>query len=156
GERRAHRRAPRPRAAHREHGVKAVVFHGPARGVVIEDVAVRGPGPGEGRGAIRAAGLCPPDQGGVHGAIPHPVPVVLGHEGAGVVEAIGPGVTSVKEGDAVILSTLAHCGRCPACEGGKPTACRNAPNPKDTTPFSIGGAPAYQFANASAFAELTL
>jgi Zn-dependent alcohol dehydrogenase len=136
--------------------VKAVVFHGPARGVAIEDVAVRGPGPGEVRVAIRAAGLCHSDQSVIDGTIPYPVPVVLGHEGAGVVEAVGPGVTSVKEGDAVILSTLAHCGRCPACEGGKPTACRNAPNPKDTTPFALGGAPAYQFANASAFAELTL
>ena len=136
--------------------MKAVVFHGPARGVAIEDVAVRGPGAGEVRVAIRAAGLCHSDQSVINGTIPYPVPVVLGHEGAGVVEAVGPGVTSVKEGDAVILSTLAHCGRCPACEGGKPTACRNAPNPKDTTPFTLGGAPAYQFANASAFAELTL
>ena len=106
--------------------------------------------------AIRAAGLCHSDQSVINGTIPYPVPVVLGHEGAGVVESVGPGVTSVKEGDAVILSTLAHCGRCPACEGGKPTACRNAPNPKDVTPFSLRGAPVYQFANASAFAELTL
>ena len=108
-----------------------------ARGVAIEDVAVRDPGPGEVRVAIRAAGLCHSDQSVINGTIPYPVPVVLGHEGAGVVEAVGPGVTSVKEGDAVILSTLAHCGRCPACEGGKPTACRNAPNPKDTTPFTL-------------------
>ena len=71
-----------------------------------------------------------------------------------MVEAVGPGVTSVKEGDAVILSTLAHCGRCPACEVGKPTACRNAPSPKDARPFTVGGKPAYQFANASVFAEL--
>src|SRR5215468_5730224 len=136
--------------------MKAVVFHGPARGVSVDDVAVRDPGPGEVRVAIRAAGLCHSDQSVINGTIPYPVPVVLGHEGAGIIESVGPGVTSVKEGDAVILSTLAHCGRCPACEGGKPTACRNAPNPKDVMPFSLRGAPAYQFANASAFAELTL
>ena len=65
-------------------------------------------------------------------------------------------MTSVKEGDAVVLSTLAHCGRCPACEVGRPTECRNAPNPKDAKPFTVRGAPAYQFANASAFAEQTV
>jgi S-(hydroxymethyl)glutathione dehydrogenase/alcohol dehydrogenase len=92
----------------------------------------------------------------IDGTIPYPVPVVLGHEGAGIVEAIGPGVTSVKEGDAVILSTLAHCGRCPACEVGRSTECRNAPNPKDNKPFTAGGTPAYQFANVSAFAERTV
>ena len=57
---------------------------------------------------------------------------------------------------AVVLSTLAHCGRCRACEVGRPTECRNAPNPKETQPFTVGGAPAYQFANVSAFAERTI
>jgi S-(hydroxymethyl)glutathione dehydrogenase/alcohol dehydrogenase len=136
--------------------VKAAVYYGGGKPVVIEDVGVRAPGPGEVRVRIKAAGLCHSDQSVIDGTIPYPVPVVLGHEGAGIVEDIGPGVTSVREGDSVIISTLAHCGRCRACEGGKPTACKNAPNPKDTTPFTLGGKPAYQFANASAFSELTL
>jgi S-(hydroxymethyl)glutathione dehydrogenase/alcohol dehydrogenase len=84
------------------------------------------------------------------------VPVVLGHEGAGVVDAVGSGVTSVREGDAVIVSTLAHCGRCVACEMGRPTECRNAPSPKDSQPFTVRGKPAFQFANASVFAEKTI
>jgi Zn-dependent alcohol dehydrogenase len=136
--------------------VKAAVYRGGGKPVAIEEVAVRAPGPGEVRVAIQAAGLCHSDQSVIDGTIPYPVPVVLGHEGAGIVEAIGAGVTSVKEGDHVILSTLAHCGRCRACEGGKPTACKNAPNPKDESGFTVGGAPAYRFANVSAFAELTL
>jgi Zn-dependent alcohol dehydrogenase len=136
---------------------RGAVYFGGGKPVSIEEIEVRDPGPGEVRVAIHAAGLCHSDQSVVDGTIPYPVPVVLGHEGAGVVEAVGPGVTSVREGDHVILSTLAHCGRCRACEGGKPTACKNAPNPKDTTPFTIGGGrSAYQFANASAFAERTL
>jgi S-(hydroxymethyl)glutathione dehydrogenase/alcohol dehydrogenase len=56
----------------------------------------------------------------------------------------------------VVLSTLAHCGRCQACEVGRPTECRNAPNPKETKPFTVNGAPAYQFANASTFVERTV
>jgi Zn-dependent alcohol dehydrogenase len=136
--------------------MKAAVYRGSGRPVAIEAVDVRAPGPGEVRVAIKAAGLCHSDQSVTDGTIPYPVPVVLGHEGAGVVESIGPGVTSVKVGDTVVLSTLAHCGRCPACEQAKPTLCRNAPNPKDTRPFTIDGETAYQFANTSTFAELTL
>src|SRR3989442_13593708 len=136
--------------------MKAAVFHGGSRPVSIVDVGLRAPGPGEVRVAPRAAGLCHSDLSVIDGSIPYPTPVVLGHEGAGVVEAVGAGVTVVKEGDAVVLSTLAHCGRCPACEVGRPTECRNAPNPKDSQPFTVIGRPAYQFANASAFAELTV
>ncbi|TMA53633.1 MAG: Zn-dependent alcohol dehydrogenase [Deltaproteobacteria bacterium] len=136
--------------------MKAAVFHGGSRPVSIVDVGLREPGPGEVRVAIRAAGLCHSDLSVIDGTIPYPTPVVLGHEGAGVVEAVGPGVQSVKEGDAVVLSTLAHCGRCAACEVGRPTECRNAPNPKDTQPFVLDGRPAYQFANVSAFTERTV
>ena len=136
--------------------MKAAVYRGGGRPVALEEVEVRDPGPGEVMVAIKAAGLCHSDQSVTDGTIPYPVPVVLGHEGAGVVEAVGPGVTSVREGDTVVLSTLAHCGRCPACESARPTLCRNAPNPKDTRPFTIGGETAYQFANTSTFAERTL
>jgi S-(hydroxymethyl)glutathione dehydrogenase/alcohol dehydrogenase len=132
------------------------VFHGGGRPVSIEEVEVVGPGPGEVRVAIKAAGLCHSDLSVVDGSIPYPTPVVLGHEGAGVVEAVGAGVTAVKEGDAVVLSTLAHCGRCRACEVGRPTECRNAPSPKASQPFRVGGKPAYQFANASAFVARTV
>src|SRR5438876_11441749 len=137
--------------------MKAAVFRGGSRPVSIVDVGLRAPGPGEVRVAIRAAGLCHSDLSVIDGTIPYPTPVVLGHEGAGVVEAVGPGVQSVKEGDAVVLSTLAHCGRCPACEVGRPTECRNAPNPKETLPFQLDdGRRAYQFANASAFVAHTV
>jgi Zn-dependent alcohol dehydrogenase len=136
--------------------MRAAVYRGGGRPVTIEDVRVKDPGPGEVRVAIKAAGLCHSDLSVIDGSIPYPVPVVLGHEGAGVVEAVGIGVSSVREGDTVILSTLAHCGRCKACEVGRPTECRHAPNPKDARPFTVGGEPAYQFANASAFAERTV
>jgi S-(hydroxymethyl)glutathione dehydrogenase/alcohol dehydrogenase len=136
--------------------VKAAVYHGGGAPVVIEDVRVKEPGTGEVRVTLKAAGLCHSDVSVLDGTIPYPVPVVLGHEGAGIVESVGPGVTSVKPGDTVILSTLAHCGRCVACESARPTQCRNAPSPKDSVPFFVGGKPAFQFANTSAFTELTL
>ena len=132
------------------------VFHAADRPVTVEDVRVRDPGPGEVRVAIRAAGLCHSDLSVIDGSIPYPVPVVLGHEGAGVVDAVGANVTGVREGDAVVLSTLAHCGRCPACDVGRPTECRNAPSPRESQPFEVGGKPAFQFANTSAFVERTV
>lgn len=122
--------------------------------ISVEDVAVRAPGEGEVRVAIHAAGLCHSDVSAINGTYPTPRPTVMGHEGAGVVEAVGPGVRTLKEGDSVVLSTLAHCGHCPECDVGHPTVCRNAPRP--STPFTVGGAPAYNFANASTFAELTV
>src|SRR2546426_6850395 len=137
--------------------MKAAVLRAAGQPVTIEEVRLRDPGPGEVRVAIRAAGLCHSDLSVIDGSIPFPTPVVLGHEGAGVVEAAGAGVTAVREGDAVVLSTLAHCGRCPACEVGRPTECRNAPNPREARPFTLGnGQPAHQFANTSAFVSRTV
>src|SRR5690606_3532394 len=101
-------------------------------------------------------GLCHSDVSVLDGTIPYPTPVVLGHEGAGIVEAVGAGVASVREGDAVLLSTLAHCGRCAACDTGRPTECRKAPSPIARRPFTVRGAAAYQFANTSTFTEATV
>jgi S-(hydroxymethyl)glutathione dehydrogenase/alcohol dehydrogenase len=136
--------------------MKAAVFYSTDQPVRIEDVQLRDPGPGEVRVALKAAGLCHSDLSVIDGTIPYPTPVVLGHEGAGIVDAVGVGVSAVKEGDAVIVSTLAHCGRCNKCDVGRPTECRNAPSPKDAKPFAVNGKPAFQFANASVFATHTV
>ena len=136
--------------------MKAAVFYSVGKPVAIADVQLKDPGPGEVRVALKAAGLCHSDLSVIDGTIPYPTPVVLGHEGAGVIDAVGSGVTSVQEGDTVIVSTLSHCGRCPACEVGKPTQCKNAPSLKDARPFTVDGRPAFQFANASVFTEQTV
>ncbi|MGP4044182.1 Zn-dependent alcohol dehydrogenase [Streptomyces sp. 2A115] len=122
---------------------------------VVDDLEVRDPGPGEVQVAIAAAGLCHSDLSVVDGTIPFPVPVVLGHEGAGVVEAVGVGVTHVQPGDHVSLSTLANCGACAQCDRGRPTMCRKAIG-RPAQPFTRDGRPVYQFASNSAFAERTL
>lgn len=123
--------------------------------LVVEDLEVRDPGPGEVGVRIAAAGLCHSDLSVVDGTIPFPVPVVLGHEGAGVVESVGPGVVHVVPGDHVALSTLAGCGACADCDRGRPTMCRRAIGHPER-PFTRGGEPLYQFAANSAFAERTL
>lgn len=134
--------------------MRGVVFDG--RSVqVVDDLQVRDPGPGEVLVAVAAAGLCHSDLSVLDGTIPFPVPVVLGHEGAGVVEAVGPGVTHVVPGDHVALSTIANCGACAECHRGRPTMCRKAiGTPRQ--PFTRGGTPLYQFAANSSFAERTL
>lgn len=134
--------------------MRGVIYDG-KRIEVADDLEVRDPGPGEVRVAISAAGLCHSDLSVVDGTIPFPVPVVLGHEGAGVVESVGAGVTHVVPGDHVSLSTLASCGTCAECGRGRPTMCRRAIG-RPERPFSRGGRPLYQFAANSAFAERTV
>ena len=89
------------------------VFHEVGAPVAVEEIEVRDPQEGEVRIAIQAAGLCHSDVSAINGTYPTPRPTVMGHEGAGIVEAVGGGVRTLKEGDRVILSTLAHCGHCP-------------------------------------------
>jgi Zn-dependent alcohol dehydrogenase len=134
--------------------MRGVVFDG-KRAEVVDDLEVRDPGPGEVLVAISAAGLCHSDLSVVDGTIPFPAPVVLGHEGAGVVEAVGAGVAHVLPGDHVALSTLANCGACAECDRGRPTMCRQAIG-RPQKPFTRAGSPVYQFAANSAFAERTV
>lgn len=134
--------------------MRGVIFDG-NQVRVVDDLEVRDPGPGEVLVAVAAAGLCHSDLSVVDGTIPFPVPVVLGHEGAGVVEAVGAGVTHVVPGDHVALSTLANCGTCAECDRGRPTMCRQAIG-RPGRPFSEDGRPVYQFAANSAFAERTV
>jgi S-(hydroxymethyl)glutathione dehydrogenase/alcohol dehydrogenase len=134
--------------------MRGVIFDG-KRTRVVDDLEVRDPGPGEVRVAIAAAGLCHSDLSVVDGTIPFPAPVVLGHEGAGTVESVGAGVTHVRPGDHVSLSTLANCGACAQCDRGRPTMCRAAIG-MPRQPFTRGGRPLHQFASNSAFAERTV
>ena len=122
---------------------------------VTDDLEVRDPGPKEVRVRIGAAGVCHSDLSVIDGTIPFPPPVVLGHEGAGVVEAVGSEVRSVKPGDHVVIATLASCGTCRACSTGHPTWCRSSLG-NIGQPFTYKGEPAHNFAAASVFAEMTV
>src|SRR6476620_1244802 len=78
------------------------------------------------RARIHAAGGCHSDVSVIDGTIPFPTPVVLGHEGTGIVTELGPDMTGLNIGDHVVISTLSNCGACAACESGKPTHCRES------------------------------
>lgn len=119
---------------------------------VRDDLVVGEPGPREVIVRIHHAGLCHSDLSVINGAIPFPTPVVLGHEGAGVVEAVGSAVTRVRVGDHVVVTTLGNCGQCAACDRGQPTHCKSPYGGFDKR-VDVGGELAYQFANAGVFAE---
>ena len=134
--------------------MRGVIFDG-KRAQWVDDLELREPEAGEVRVRIQAAGLCHSDLAVLEGVIPYPVPVVLGHEGAGVVDAVGPGVTHPKVGDAVVLSTIRNCGRCEACNRGRPTHCPESFG-RLFQPFRRRGEAVYNFAATSVFCEYTL
>jgi len=104
--------------------IKAAVVNEAGGPFSIEDVDLDEPRAGEVLVRVAAAGLCHTDLVSRDGGLPPPLPAVLGHEGAGVVEQVGPGVTKVMPGDPVVL-TFASCGQCGNCRAGQPTACIN-------------------------------
>jgi S-(hydroxymethyl)glutathione dehydrogenase/alcohol dehydrogenase len=130
--------------------VRAIVWTGALD--VRDDVETQAVGERQVKVRIHRAGLCHSDVSVINGSIPFPTPVVLGHEGAGVVEEVGPGVTKVKPGDHVVLTTLGNCGQCAACDRGQPTHCRDTFG-KLTQGFTVGGEKAFSFANAGVFSE---
>jgi S-(hydroxymethyl)glutathione dehydrogenase/alcohol dehydrogenase len=103
--------------------MKAAVLYEARQPLVVEDVELDDPKSQEVLVKIGAAGICRSDRHFMHGDAPIALPVVLGHEGAGTVEKVGPGVTSVKPGDQVILSFVPACGRCKSCVEGRSNLC---------------------------------
>ncbi len=93
------------------------------RPLVLEELSLADPGPGEILVEIRAAGLCHSDLSVIEGARPRPLPMALGHEAAGVVRALGEGVETLSPGDHVVLVFVPACGHCRACLEGRPALC---------------------------------
>ncbi|MDF3887430.1 Zn-dependent alcohol dehydrogenase, partial [Cupriavidus basilensis] len=139
--------------------MKAAVLHQPKTPLMIEDVAIGKPGPHEVLLRTAAVGVCHSDLHFLDGAYPFPMPVVLGHEAAGVVEQVGSEVRTVKPGDHVITCLSAYCGHCEHCLTGHLSLCvepdtkrREGEEPR----LLAKGAPMNQFLNLSAFAEQML
>jgi S-(hydroxymethyl)glutathione dehydrogenase/alcohol dehydrogenase len=138
--------------------MKAAVFHGPHQPLTIEDVDVAKPIGREVLVRTVGSGVCHSDLHYVDGFYPFPAPAILGHEAAGVVEAVGPHVAEFKPGDHVIACLSVFCGRCAYCLTGRTHLCQSRPvrAPEEPPKLSWKGAPVNQFANLSAYAEQML
>ncbi|MGZ4594323.1 MAG: S-(hydroxymethyl)mycothiol dehydrogenase [Actinomycetes bacterium] len=110
------------------HQVRGVVALSKGAPVTVETVLVPDPGPGEALVQVQACGVCHTDLHYREGGINDDFPFLLGHEAAGIVEAVGEGVTDVAPGDYVILNWRAVCGECRACKRGRPWYCFNTHN----------------------------
>ena len=137
------------------HEVRAVVARSKGAPVSVETILVPDPGPGEALVRVQACGVCHTDLHYREGAIGDDFPFLLGHEAAGVVEAVGEDVTDVVPGDFVILNWRAVCGRCRACRRGQPWYCFDTHNARQRMTLKDGTelAPAL---GIGAFAEKTL
>ena len=101
----------------------ATMPYAKSKPLTIEEVELRDPGPGEVLVRMGAAGLCHSDLSVINGDRPRPTPMALGHEAAGVVEAVGPGGSDLKKGDHVVLVFIPSCGHCNPCAEGRPALC---------------------------------
>jgi Zn-dependent alcohol dehydrogenase len=127
--------------------------------VVVDDIDVGSPGPGDVRVRVSHCGVCHSDLSIVNGTFPTMAPTVLGHEAAGVVEEVGAGVTALQPGDKVVLTPIAACEECYWCLRGEYGCCVNAAavttgmSVAGTTPLSRGGTPVLRGLGVGGFAE---
>jgi len=119
--------------------------------VVVDDLVVPAPGPGEVTVRMVASGICHSDLNVLDGTAPAPLPIVLGHEGAGVVEALGEGVAGLALGDPVVIGTSVPCGACRACADGRRGECTRAFAPV-APPLEWRNRPVRLYANCGSWA----
>ncbi len=137
--------------------IRAAVLHEFGQPLVIEELELDPPKAGEVAVRMAASGVCHSDLHVALGTHPTLLPVVLGHEGAGVVEEVGSGVVGLRPGDHVLLTWLPYCGHCRECARGWPNRCENtawydATLEDGTCRFHSGGRPVHHY-NTSSFAE---
>ena len=143
---------------------KAAVAWEADRPLEVEEIELAGPKEGEALVRIVASGVCHTDAFTLSGADPEGLfPTVLGHEGGGVVEEVGPGVTSLKVGDHVIPLYVPECKTCNFCTSGKTNLCQQIRltqgkglMPDGTSRFSKGGKAIYHYMGTSTFSEYTV
>jgi S-(hydroxymethyl)mycothiol dehydrogenase len=135
--------------------VRGVVARSKGAPVSVETILVPDPGPGEALVKVAACGVCHTDLHYREGGINDDFPFLLGHEAAGTVEAVGPGVTEVTPGDYVILNWRAVCGECRSCRRGRPWYCFNTHNATQKMTLA-DGTPLSPALGIGAFAEKTL
>jgi NDMA-dependent alcohol dehydrogenase len=138
---------------------KAALCRSHNKPVVVESIAVDPPKRGEATVKLGACGVCHSDLSAITGTIALPLPLVLGHEGAGVVEEVGEGVSGLAKGDHVVFSFIYMCGKCRFCVAGRPVLCleqgRALTTPLEGTPRvrDARGEPLNIFSGCGAMAE---
>ena len=135
--------------------VQGVVSKAVGEPVALEEIVIPDPGPGEAVVGIQACGVCHTDLHYREGGISNDFPFFLGHEAAGVVEEVGPGVTEVVPGDFVILNWRAVCGQCRSCLRGRPNICFSTHNASQKMTLADGTELSAAL-GIGAFAEATL
>jgi S-(hydroxymethyl)glutathione dehydrogenase/alcohol dehydrogenase len=139
-----------------EAAMKALVAHELNR-ISVEEVTLEPPKAGEVHVRMAATGVCHSDLSAINGTLPNVFPSVLGHEGAGVVLAVGEGVTTCKPGDHVVMSFVPNCGRCFHCVRNEAYLCRATPRggmmPDGTARLHLGGTPIAAFLSLGNMAE---
>ncbi|MDN4474155.1 Zn-dependent alcohol dehydrogenase [Demequina zhanjiangensis] len=141
--------------------MKAITFDGTTTGPLLEEVTLEAPRAGEVRVTVAAAGVCHSDLHVQRGEWEVPMPLVMGHEGSGVVSAVGEGVTSLEVGDHVVLSWVPSCGECTSCRRGRESSCLAAANTvaaqgvlfDGTSRLSRDGQPVHHYLGVSSFAD---
>jgi NDMA-dependent alcohol dehydrogenase len=123
---------------------------------IRDDVVVADPGPGEIKVRIAASGVCHSDLSVQNATIPLPPPCVLGHEGAGVVEEVGPGVTGFAAGDHVVLTFVPQCGECYFCKKGEGFLCEGGTQFNGGKRMKSGGQDLTQMTELGTFSDLTV
>ena len=143
--------------------VTAAVLHAVSEDLKVhDDIEQAPPGPGEVKVKVVASGVCHSDLSVQNGTIPLPTPMVLGHEGAGIVEEVGDGVTSLAPGDHVVLSFVPACGTCFYCQRDQSFLCEKsgmamAGGMVDGTPrMQLGGQPLLQMAMCGTFGNYAI
>jgi S-(hydroxymethyl)mycothiol dehydrogenase len=135
--------------------VRGVVSREKGAPVTLETILVPDPGPGEAVVAVKACGVCHTDLHYREGGINDDFPFLLGHEAAGLVESVGPGVTDLAAGDFVVLNWRAVCGECRSCRRGRPWYCFSTLNATQKMTLA-DGTPLTPALGIGAFAEATL
>jgi S-(hydroxymethyl)glutathione dehydrogenase/alcohol dehydrogenase len=138
--------------------VRAAILYEVGKPLAVETVELEGPRPGEVEVRIAATGVCHSDLHYIKGDLTFPLPVVLGHEAAGVVEAVGEGVGSVRPGDHVVLLFAPSCGSCRYCDAGRPHLCEmryrvRGKMPDGTTRLRWRGQELHHFTCVASWAE---
>src|SRR5216110_603528 len=144
--------------------VRAAVAHKAGAPLTIETVQLQGPKASEVLVEIKATGICHTDEFTISGADPEGLfPAIMGHEGAGIVREVGPGVTSLKPGDHVIPLYTPECRECEYCLNPKTNLCQKIRAtqgkglmPDGTSRFSLGGAPLRHYMGTSTFSQYTV